>query len=229
MSGAFTTRRRVKAWSWSYSKLKNYETCPKRHWHLDIQRDVKEPEGPALKWGNEVHAALEARIAKGKPLPPSMQEYEPWAKRVLTGAGEILVEQKFAIKADFTACDWFDDQAWFRAKGDVVKINGAVALVVDWKTGKVLDESEQLALMAACVFAAYPKIQMIRSMFAWLKEDADTVEDFTREGMVDFWAHIWPRITKLKEAHDGTLYPPKPGGLCKKYCPVKQCPHNGGG
>ena len=42
-----TTRNKPKSFAWSYSKLKNFETCPKRSWHLDVARDIKEPEGEA--------------------------------------------------------------------------------------------------------------------------------------------------------------------------------------
>ncbi len=223
-----TTRRTPKSWSWSYSKLKNFETCAKRHWHLDISRDVKEDEGEALMWGNEVHKALELRLANKTPLPLPMQEYEPWAARVLQGQGQLYVEQQLAIKSDLSATGWRSNDAWFRAKVDVLRINGPVALAVDWKTGAIKEDSVQLALAAATVFAAYPAVQIIRSKFIWLKEDADTVEDFTRAGMAEIWVHLWPRITKLKEAHDGQNYPPKPGGLCRRWCPVSQCPHHGG-
>ncbi len=28
-----------KEWSWSYSKLKNYEVCPKRHYEVDVLKN----------------------------------------------------------------------------------------------------------------------------------------------------------------------------------------------
>ena len=87
---------------WSYSRLKNYETCPKRHWHYDIFKDVKEPESDQLKDGFFVHDVLAKRIANATPLPPQVIEYEPWAVRVLTGPGQILVEQKLAIALDIS-------------------------------------------------------------------------------------------------------------------------------
>jgi hypothetical protein len=57
-----------------------------------------------------------------------------------------------------------------------VKIAGPVALIVDWKTGKVLENSEQLALMAQCVFAHFPQVMKVRSEFVWLQFDATTRE-----------------------------------------------------
>ncbi|MGZ3665693.1 MAG: PD-(D/E)XK nuclease family protein [Ktedonobacterales bacterium] len=226
-----TTRRDgsavVKSFSWSYSKLKNYETCPKRHWHVDIQRDVKEEESENLVWGNQVHKALAERISKGMALPDGMGQYEGWCQKFLSGEGSIDVEQKLAINSSFMPVRWFDNDAWYRAVCDVIKVNGVVALVADWKTGKILEDSQQLALAAACVFAHYPSVMRIRSEFIWLKEDASSRADFKRETMPDMWRALWPRIEQLKVAHEQQDYPAKPGRICRSWCPVKQCPHNG--
>lgn len=224
-----TTRNRAKAFAWSYSKLKNYETCPKRYHAVDVEKSVKEEEGEALLWGNAVHKALAERVADGKELPKSMQEYEKWAQLLLTGGGTLLVEQKLAINKDFGPTSWFGDDAWFRGIGDVIKIVGQVALIIDYKTGKILEDGSQLALMAACVFAHHPDVKRVRSEFIWLKEDATTRADFTREGMAEVWKSLWPRIEQLEEAHKTITFPPKPGGLCKRYCPVHFCPHHGEG
>ena len=222
-----TVRNKPKPFAWSYSKLKNYETCPKRHWHVDIQRDIKEEEGEALLWGNAVHKALAERLDKNVPLPKSMLEYEKWAERLLHGGGTILVEQKLAINKEFGPESWFGDKAWYRGIGDVIKIVGPVALIVDYKTGKILEDGSQLALMAACVFAHHPEVKKVRSEFIWLKEDATTRADFTREGMAEIWRGIWPRIESLEYAHNTMTYPAKPGPLCKRWCPVNVCPHHG--
>jgi spore coat polysaccharide biosynthesis protein SpsF (cytidylyltransferase family) len=53
------TRHGPKPFAWSYSKLKNYEVCPKRHWHVDVKKDFKEAESEALKQGNLVHKLFE--------------------------------------------------------------------------------------------------------------------------------------------------------------------------
>ena len=222
-----TTRNKPKSFSWSYSKIKNYETCPKRHFHCDIAKDVKEEESEQLAWGNEVHKHLALRIAKGEKLPAGMQAYDKWCTPILTSTGNILVEQKLAITKDFGPCSWFSDEAWFRGIGDVIKIVGPVALIADWKTGKIIEDSAQLALMAACVFAHYPEVVKVRSEFIWLKEDATTRQDFHRNNMPAFWATMLPRVKILQEASEKQIYPAKPSHLCRKWCPVSSCPHHG--
>jgi len=224
---AVTTYNKPKSFAWSYSKLKNYETCPKRHFHCDIQKDVVEEESEALMYGNAVHKALAERLSKGTPLGEPFKHLEPWAAKLLTNDGNLLVEQKYAIRSDFGPTEFFAKDAWYRGIGDVVKIVGPVALILDWKTGKVLEDSQQLALMAACVFAHYPDVQKVRSEFVWLKEDATTRADFAREDMPRVWNNLLPRVKSLESAYTSMSFPPKPGNLCRRWCPVKQCPHNG--
>lgn len=229
-----TTRRDgsplPKPFAWSYSKLKNFETCPKRYWHIDDQRQYQE-ESEQLAWGNRVHKCAAERLKDGTPLPPDVAMLEPWCQRIIgDGRGVILVEQKLAIAADFGACGWFDKgarPAWFRGVADAIKIAGPVALAIDWKTGKIVEDSVQLALMAQCIFAHHPEIQKIRTEFIWLKEDATTRADFAREDMAELWRGLLPRVSALKQAHEIVSFPPTPGKLCRKYCPVDVCPHYG--
>lgn len=216
-----------KPFSWSYSRLKNYETCPKRHWHIDVARDVKEDESEQLQWGNALHKAAAERLANGAPLPKGMGHLEEWCQRILTGEGKVYVEQKLAITADFAKTEWFAKDAWFRAIGDVIKVTGRVALIGDWKTGRIVEDNQQLALSAACLFAHYPDVSAVRSEFFWLKYSARTSAVFRREDMAQVWRSLWPRIEALKKAHETTTFPPKKGGLCRNWCPVTQCPHHG--
>jgi hypothetical protein len=228
MNNVVTTRSKPKAFSWSYSKLKNYETCPKRHWHLDIAKDIKDEESEHIAYGNAVHKALAERVGdKQTPLPEPYKHLEPSAARILNTPGQVYVEQQLAITEGLSKTEWFGKDAWYRGIADVIKIVGPVALVIDWKTGKILEDGVQLALMAQCVFSHYPEIQKIRTEFVWLKEDATTRADFSREDMVKVWAGVLPRVTVLRQAYDSVTYPPKPGNLCRKWCPVTSCPHQG--
>ena len=112
MSFTVTTQRnRPKPFSWSYSKLKNYETCPKRHWHLDVAKDVKEEESEHIQYGNALHKALAERIEKNAPLPKPFEKFDEWCTKVVgAGNAKILVEQKLAINKDFGPCSWFGDE-----------------------------------------------------------------------------------------------------------------------
>jgi hypothetical protein len=217
----------AKPFTWSYSRLKNFEACPLRHYEIDIAKNIKEEESDNLTWGNEVHKALARRMSLGTQLPPSMSGYEKWCGLIGNGSGRIVVEQKLAISRDFSPCGYFDSNVWYRSVADLIKIVGPVALAVDWKTGKVLEDGVQLALMAACIFAHYPELEKIRTEFVWLKDDCTSREDFTRDQMAVVWRNIWHRIEELEAAHNTQNYPAKPGYLCRKWCPVTTCKHHG--
>lgn len=217
-----------RSFSWSYSKLKNFDSCPRRHYEVDIKKNFKENEdSETLKWGNKMHEVLALRLNDHEELPFAFKHFEPLAQRLEAVPGALLVEQKLAITADFLPCSWFAPGAWFRSIADVLVLNPPVALVVDFKSGKILEDYQQLALLAGCVFVHYPDIHAVRTEAWWVREDAITRQDFKRKNSQDIWKGVWARYEQLKLAHDTNHYPPRPGGLCRRYCPITTCEHYG--
>lgn len=218
-----------KSFAWSYSKLKNYRTCPLRYYEIDVQKNYQEDfSGEHLAWGKQVHTAFEQRVRDGKPFPPGMEEFEDAAQRLINLPGKILVEQQLAIRRDLSPCEWFAKDTWFRGIADYLRINGPVAVAIDYKTGKILEETEQLALLAECVFSHYPEVQAVRTEFWWLKDEAATREDFYRKKRQQTWAGVLPKVMQLEEAHKTLNFPPRSSGLCKRHCIVTNCKHHGG-
>lgn len=213
--------------TWSYSKLKNGEACLKKHYEVDLAKNYTE-DTEQLTWGNTVHKAL-ATACTGGALPAEMTPYQHWVDRVKSGPGKLLVEQKLAIQRDFAPCSYFAPAVWFRSVGDVIRVDGPVALGLDWKTGKVLHDSVQLMLLAQCIFSHYPEVQRVRTEFIWLKDDCTTHEIWDRPTIARAWVTLLPRVQVLEDAARTMNYPPKPGRLCRKYCPVTACPYHGKG
>jgi hypothetical protein len=223
----------VKKFTWSFSKLKNYEICPKRHNEIDNLKSVKDSGGEQLVWGNQVHDAMHRRLKDKKPLPPEMLDYEQFAQRVeakhAAMGGELLVEQKYAITREFGPTGYFAPDVWYRGIADALLVAPPVALVIDWKTGKIQEDSVQLALMAQCILSQYPAVHKVASRFAWLKEHAETDDVFSRQDMVRIWPGLLERIGFMERSAAQQDYPPKPGKLCRKFCPVVSCPYHGKG
>lgn len=234
MSTAITTQR-AKPFAWSFSALKNFEVCPRRHRDIDKLKRWKDEDSENLVWGKMVHDAFAKRLGSQTPMPTNMARYEPYAARFEAAANamnaDVKVELKLAITRDFQPCGYFDKRVdpWFRCVVDVGLFTPSVAMVGDWKTGKIKPDSEQLALTAATIFAHFPAVQYVSTLFLWLAENAETREDFTPTVMPAFWNRIWPRIAALEKAHNENNYPEKPSGLCKRHCPVKDCPYWGKG
>ena len=223
-----TSQVKPKAFAWSFSRLKNFETCPRKYQQVDVLKAYGE-NTEQLDWGNAVHKALAENLSKGTPLPVGMEDYKSWRDNIVTEPQDykLLVEQQLAITIDFKPTKYFANDVWFRAVVDVAKIRGRIALCVDWKTGKIIDDSVQLALTAQCIFAHHPEVEYVRSEYVWLKEDATTGAVLKRSDMMGLWSVLLPRVNQLKHATDTGQYPPKPSGLCRKYCPVTSCEHNG--
>ena len=198
--------------------------------HVDVLKDFKEDESEILTWGNEVHKAFAKRLGAKTPLPKTMENWEGLMRKVESIPGEMLVEQKYALReSDLTGCEYFARDAWFRIVADVVVINEQRALAIDWKLGKIIEDSAQLALGAAAIFGHFPNVQQVDTSFMWLRDDAKTHQVFTRADMPAVWATVLPEVNQLKAMHETMTFPPKPGGLCRKWCPVRSCPYYGVG
>ena len=218
----------MKAFSWSYSRLKNFRTCPKRHYHVDIAKDFKEEESEHLMWGHEVHEKLAHAISKQHPSPAEHGDYQDWVDGVskLRGMGfKIMTENKLAMSEDFKPTSFFDNETWFRGVVDVLAVREPYAISFDWKTGRIIDDIEQLALSSSLIFAHYPKVEEIAATYIWLADDTETIETYKRDGMLPTWNAVLPQVKVMAEAARTMNYPPKPSGLCKRYCPVSSCPH----
>lgn len=216
----------MKEWSWSYSKYKNYDTCPKRHYEVDVAKNFTD-SSEQLEWGNQVHDCMRDAVTGKAKLPDSMRDYQKWVDQICSGPGKLLVEMKMAITKTFQPTSWFGNDAWFRGICDVARVDGPVAIARDYKTGKLLHDSRQLMLMSQCIFAHYPKVKRILTEFIWLKEDCSTPETFNRDTIMREWPPVLDHVKQMKHAADTLTYPPKPGKLCARHCPVTSCPYHG--
>lgn len=221
--------KKAKQSAWSYSRLNNFETCPKKFWHLSVRKDVIEPEGEAIRYGKLVHKALEKRVGKGAKLPMNLRHLEKYAAKLAGAKGEKLTEQQLAIDNEFQPCDWFAKNTWCRAIIDLAIINGPKAVIVDYKTGKISNDFTQLRLSAALLMLHEPEIQTADLCYLWTKEKQLTRDEvpMTRDDIKTVVLDLMPRLRKYEKAHRTESFPARPGYLCKRYCPVSNCPHHG--
>lgn len=215
--------------TWSYSRLKNFETCPKRHYHYDIAKDIREPETSQISEGNAVHKALELRVRTKQKLPLGMTQYEPIIVKLTSLPGEIYAEQKLAITKDFQPVGFFGKGVWFRTVLDFCVVNGKTAAVIDYKTGKPSEDTTQLQLLSATIMHHQPDVERVKARLLFLNHDHVEQADYTRADLTGIWGSILPRVRQVQQAAVDQEYPPKPGGLCRRYCAVQSCPYHGRG
>lgn len=227
--------RPPKPFSWSFSRLNNFETCPRKHFEVDIQKNYTEDDKEAVNRGHQFHDAMAQRLANRTPLPPAFAKYEKWASRAEQQAyalgATIEAELKLAITEQLEPCQFFDrsKQPWFRGVIDVLIVAGEFAAIMDWKTGKINEDKQQLAMQAQCVFAHYPRVKEVGTMYVWTEHDCTSTDKFRLSDMAQVWINLWPRIQVYEKAHHTHNYPPKPSGLCKRHCPVRSCEFHGRG
>lgn len=217
------------SFTWSYSHLANYETCPKRYYHYNVEKDVPEPEGEQIVEGKKLHTAFESFLLKGEDLPFEYAMHETMLVKIRDASGRVFGEQKLAITSQFQPIGWMGKGVWCRAIADAGVDFGTWAMAVDWKTGKPSDDPTQLKIIAATILHAKPALTHVKAALVFVNHDEALPIMVKREDLAATWAGLLPRVNKLQEARAKQEYPPKPSGLCRRYCAVVSCPHHGKG
>lgn len=216
-----------KTFTWSFSRLKAWETCPKRTYHYDIIKDVADDHAPTE--GLDAHKAYEARISKGVKLPLPLVHHEPILARLDKLPGQHFAEQKLALTEEFKPVTYFGKGVWFRTVLDFLAVHNRTAAVVDYKTGKPQSDMTQLQLMGATVMHYDPEIDTVQARLLFMNHAHAEKATFTRGDLASIWAGILPRVRRMQKGIADQEFPPKPSGLCVRYCSVVSCPFYGRG
>jgi hypothetical protein len=220
----------TKKFSWSYSKLKSYEICPRRYHETDVKKAWPQERSQLLDYGDAVHLAMATSLKDGGPLPVMHRLHQHWIDKINNTPGELLVEDeaKMACTRDLQPTTYFNNRVWLRTVADAVKLNDDVALIVDFKAGKSLNvDPVQGVLNSLMLFIHFPKLKAVRFDFLWLTEDEQTTQVLYRNEVADQWAQIMPRVRLLEQAAADENFPPKPNRFCAKWCPVRSCEYWG--
>lgn len=216
----------AKKFAWSWSALTGYETCPHQHYRLKIKKDIFEAPSSAMLEGQAAHTALEKRVRDGTPLPGQYAQHEGLCAKFRNSNAPVEVEQKLGLTADLEPTEFFAKDVWLRAVLDVNVMQGARANVYDYKTGKRKPDSEQLMLFAGVVFAAFQQIETVDTFFLWLKtKEVDKARFERHEHEALIWQTFEPRVADMAEAYEKEYFPCRPSGLCRGWCPVRDCKH----
>jgi hypothetical protein len=157
-----------------------------------------------------------------------MDQWQPVVEQFRALKGELVAaEEQWAFKRNLQPSDWFSKETWLRVIIDALWIDGKVAKVVDWKTGKRRFGSHQLELFAAAVFTRFPQVDEVRAMFVWLKSFQQDKETYHRKELPALWNKFLPDVNRLEYAHKTATWVPKTSGLCNAHCPVTTCTFNG--
>jgi len=205
----------------SYSAVKLYEQCPARYKFNRIDR-LPEPSGPAAERGTMIHSEIEEAIKGGLGLlsqeviylSPKISEWKD-----LKAASEL----KFAIDSDWNPVEYTSDTAMFRGIIDLYVEKDDVSTVLDFKTGKDRDYSDQVMVYASVILASKPHIQTVKLVieFIDLKKSTEYAA-VTRQQLNEMKVSLVDRLNTLK---GDKIFAPNPSFLCK-WCHYRK--DNGG-
>lgn len=211
--------------TWSYSSLQKFIECPKRYFEEKVAKRVKQRPTEASTWGERVHKGMENALHQPDPggaMDGDLATLAPVAQRFSHVKGDLATEQQLAITYTFRPTEWFAADVWCRGILDAVWIDGDVAKIVDWKTGKRKRDSGQLKLFALLLFAHRPEVERVNTSFVWLTNGKMDVEKYHRKDVPILWQDILPDVRRLEYAHKTQTWIPKPSALCG-WCPVQSC------
>ena len=210
---------------WSYSRLNAYETCPKKYFHVNVQKSAREKPNEKTDYGTMVHQAFATYLTKGTMLPLSLRHHQKMLEALRAQPGEHVVEQKAALNNQFAPTGYFDEDVWVRVISDLTILQKRRALTIDWKTGKMSEDFTQLRLVGAVLFQLAPELDVVRMSYVWTQNRQITSRQMDRAAAMETWREFLPRVKRYQAAHEATDFPARQNPFCK-YCPVTSCPYN---
>lgn len=206
----------------SYSRVNTFQTCPLQFEYLYVNRSVQVVESEQMLYGTRVHEQLEkyGKTRDENQLTTESRKWKGLVDSILRQKGDIHWEYQMSITQDLEPCGWFDEEVWLRGIADVLVINGDTAYVLDWKTGKVRDNPQQLQLFACMVMLLFPEVQTVRTAFVWLVHDVITDVIYKRSMFDVMWKNLMTQFDQVEEAVRLGVFEPKPSRLCN-WCSAK--------
>lgn len=217
---------------WTFSKIKEFGTCPRKYEASYVTKEVKFTDNEHTIYGKEAHLAAEEFIGNGKPLDPRFGWMLPALERLNNIEGEKFCELKMGVKrvdGRLEACGFYDLDYWYRVIADLVIVDGAMGHIVDYKFGKSsrYADERQLAVGAAAMFLKFPKLKRVKGALMFMVAGDLVKTEYKRENAFDIFAELNDLLTQRDVAYDTGVFNAKPNGLCNRFCDVLSCPHNG--
>ena len=216
---------------WSFSKIKSFQQCPKQFYHEKVIKQYPFKMTEAIRNGDQFHKAAEKYIRDGEELPKRFLYAKDSLDALKRKRGDKLCEYRMGLTKDLEPCGFYEDNVWWRGIADLIILNQdqGLAYVVDYKTGKSSRYADkgQLELMAMATFNHFPNVDTVRAGLLFVVcEDLvrSTYEQYEADTLWDKWMD---NFQTMETAYKVDVWNPKPSGLCRQWCQVMECPHNG--
>jgi hypothetical protein len=212
--------------TWSPSKLMDFETCPSMYAAKHYYKTIPYEETVHTIWGTRCHK--QAELAMLDQECEDLEAYEvvrDYVRVLKTLPGERLVEYQISLDENWKPCAWEDGTG--RMIVDLAIKDGKTLKCYDWKTGKMKDDPIQMQIYAYCLAILFPDVEDFDFRYIWLKDKKTTGFKLNRKDLLPVAKDVRARIARMKEAWDSENFRMKKNGLCKQWCGNKECPYCG--
>lgn len=221
----------VKPITWTYTQWKTFKTCPRQYYHRYVLKDIPFVQNEAGKYGDEVHKAIEDHLMKDEPMPEQFAHYLPMIEPVKKWKGDTICELEMAVDKNLQPVGYWSKDVWCRGKADLTnfRLEKGLGRALDWKTSQTAKYADikQLELMALLMMAKHPEIEKVDTVLCFLIPNKPIRGTFERKDYNALWARWQYEISRIEYAVAKTQFGPNPNGLCRRYCDVLTCEHNG--
>lgn len=208
---------------WSFSGLKQFINCPRQYNEVKNLKNYVVEETDQMRYGTEVHKALEDYARDQTPLPKFYTKYKSMVDALLEIPGERYLEYKMALSADKLPCEFDSPDYWVRGIVDFMVVDGEDAFIIDYKTGsKKYPDPKQLELMAIMTFAHFKDVQRVQAGLLFVAHNSFLPESYSRRDIPKLWGSFNLDLMRLTHSVKSNYWAANPTPLCG-WCPVKSC------
>jgi len=214
----------------SYSGVKSFEQCPRKYRDTKVLKLYPREETEQTLYGTQLHEQAELHLLQGRPLDPSFKFLQPIMDSLAAMPGRRLCEHKMAVTSSLLPCDFDSAAYWCRGIADLIIVDddNLTARVFDYKSGSnKYPDTDQLMLMSLLIFKHFPHIRRVTGGLLFVLKNTLSKYKVDREQENELWWRWKERVARLDNALTHNIWPEKSSGLCKKYCEVVDCHHNG--
>ena len=215
----------------SWSRIDLYRQCPKKFKATHIDKVIEfDDSNPALQKGKKIHKELEdytnwMNDPDGDPpkMVQAAKNAVPILKRLKAKTGHVYPEKQLALTHNWEKTDWFSstEVLRYRAIIDALAFDGDTLIVIDHKSGKVREYTEdfgQLHLTAAILLSLYPKMQKVECSYLFVEHKKTAKITITRSQLKPLMEQF---DAEWEQVNAETEWAPKKNRYCN-WCQIKE-------
>lgn len=199
----------------SYSGINSYINCPsafERRYITDEAAGTPSAS-PAMSRGTQMHQATEHYLlGKTEELPELLERYRGFFN-TLRDQPSLIPEWMWNYSPKWESLDYADLEGMVRGMVDAVMLDGDIAYVYEWKTGKEYpSHSDQRSLYGLAALLCYPQAKEAHVFSVYFDLGYNRTSVFQQDNLV---GHKWLWDRKINRMRPPQKYAMRPSWRCK--------------